>query len=431
MLLLRRARLPVALIPRETAPDSTDALEPVLLCDILIDGERISEVVPAGRGATHADGATTVDLDGALVFPSLVDAHVHLDKAFTWTRAPNRSGTFGEAAGVMARDRLNWTEDDLRRRADFALRCAWSRGTRVMRTHVDSQGPAAEASHAVMAEMRENWRGRIELQTVPGRREADYTGTEGEALADLAIRHGACALGGMVTMAGDLNGRLDRLVAIARDRGVGLDLHVDESGDPEARVLQAVAEAVERNAFALPVVCGHACSLSVQPPERQRRTIELVRAARIGVVSLPLCNLYLQDRRNSGFPRTPYWRGLTLLGDLLAAGVPMACASDNVRDAYHAYGDFDMLEVYVQSVRLAHLDDQLSDSVRLVTASAADLVGRPACGRIAPGAPARLVIFAARSFNELLSRPTTARRCVDAENVHSPQVPEFSELDGG
>jgi cytosine/creatinine deaminase len=431
MLLLRRARLPAALIPREVAPASTDPLEPTLLCDLLIDGERISEVVPPGRGAAYAGAATTVDLDGAMVFPSLVDAHVHLDKAFTWTRAPNRGGTFAEAAEVMARDRLNWTPEDLRRRADFALRSAWARGTRVMRTHVDSHGPGAEASHAAMAELRERWRGRIELQTVPGRREADYTGREGEAVADLAIRHGACALGGMVTMASDLDGRLDRLLAIARDRGVGLDLHVDENGDPEAQVLHAVAEAVDRNAFILPVVCGHACSLSVQPPERQRRTIERVRATRIGIVSLPLCNLYLQDRRGSGFPRTPYWRGLTLLTDFLAAGVPVACASDNVRDAYHAYGDFDMLEVYVQSVRLAHLDGHLAESVRLVTASAADLVGRSAYGRIGPGAPARLVIFAARSFNELLSRPTEPRRCVDAEKIHSPQVPDFSELDGG
>jgi cytosine deaminase len=89
-----------------------------------------------------------------------------------------------------------------------------------------------------------------------------------------------------------------------------------------------------------------------------------------------------------------------------------------------------MFEVYVQSVRLPHLDGQLGESVRLVTASAADIVGRPAYGRVAAGAPARLVIFAARSFNELLSRPTAIRRCVDAEIMHSPQVPDFMELVG-
>jgi cytosine deaminase len=168
----------------------------------------------------------------------------------------------------------------------------------------------------------------------------------------------------------------------------------------------------------------------VQDSDRARSTIDLVRAARIGIISLPLCNAYLQDRRTpaSPFPRTPRWRGVTLIHDLLAAGVPVACAGDNVRDAFYAYGNYDMFEVYLESVRLAHLDSTLADSVRVVTSTAADLVGLPTHGRIAPGSPAHLVAFDAHSFCELLSRPATPRRCIDGELVHTPRVPDFSEL---
>jgi cytosine deaminase len=427
MLLLKRARVPAAVLPASIASPPPDPLEPSVLCDIGVDGTRIASVTrSAETGAPVA--AAGVDLDGAFVFPGLVDAHVHLDKAHTWDRAPNRSGTFAEALETLAADKANWTGTDLLRRAGFALHCAWEHGTRLLRTHVDTWLPWGEANHAAMQELREVWRGRIALQTVPLTGIANYSGADGDRVADLALGYGACALGGWSPMSQELPGQLDRLLAIARDRGVGLDLHVDENGDPQAEVLRTVAEAVIRNGFGNPVVCGHCCSLSVQAPGRQRSTIALVKEAGIRVVSLPLCNLYLQDRRGTEFPRTPRWRGLTLIHDLLDAGVPVACASDNVRDAFHAFGDFDAAEIYIQSVRLAHLDSRLGDSAAVITTAAADIIGRPDMGRVAPGAPAHLVVFPARSFSEFLSRPGSRRRLVDGEDIREARPPEFGEL---
>jgi cytosine deaminase len=430
MLLLKRARVPAAVLPASVANPAPDPTEPSVLCDIGVEGRRIASVTrspdTAGSGGTAAEGA--VDLDGAVVFPGFVDAHVHLDKAHTWERAPNRSGRFPEALEVLAKDREHWTRADLMRRAGFALHCAWEHGTRVLRTHVDTWLPGGEVNHATMHELREAWQGRITLQTVPLTGIANYSGPDGDALADLAMRYGACALGGWSPMAQDLPRQLDRLLAMARDRGVGLDLHVDENGDPKEEVLRTVAEAVIRNRFENPVVCGHCCSLAVQQDERQRSTIALVKEAKIRVVSLPLCNLYLQDRRRGEFPSTPRWRGLTLIHDLLDAGVPVACASDNVRDAFHAYGDFDAAEVYIQSVRLAHLDSRLSQSVGVVTTAAAEIVGLPDMGRVAPGAPAHLVVFPARSFSEFLSRPGSDRRLVDGESIRDARPPGFGEL---
>jgi len=396
-----------------------------VLCDIAVDGSLLTAVAPAG--APLPPGAKTIDLEGSLVFPGFVDAHVHLDKTHTWNRAPNRSGTFQEALEVLGRDADNWTRADLLKRADFALRCAWEHGTRLIRTHVDT-GPESEPSHAAMAELREAWRGRIDLQTVPLTGVGAYAGRAGEDLADMALGHGASALGGFSLMTSDLPAQLDRLLAVARDRGVGIDLHVDENGNPREEVLLAVAEAVLRTGFPHPVVCGHCCSLAVQDPARQRSTIDLVKAAGIRVISLPLCNLYLQGRRSGVFPRGPHWRGLTLVHDLIDAGVPVACASDNVRDAFYAFGDYDAAEVLVASVRLAHLDERLPEAIRVVTAGAADLIGRPDRGRVAVGSPAQLVVFPARSFSELLSRPGSARRLLEGEELRPARVPSYSEL---
>ena len=129
--------------------------------------------------AAHGDGVRIVDLEGCLVLPGLVDAHVHLDKTHTWDRAPNRSGTFMDALETLGRDKDNWTRADILRRAGFALHCAWEHGTRVIRTHVDTWLPWGEVNHAAMQELREAWRGRIALQTVPLTAVANYQGSQG------------------------------------------------------------------------------------------------------------------------------------------------------------------------------------------------------------------------------------------------------------
>ena len=56
---------------------------------------------------------------------------------------------------------------------------------------------------------------------------------------------------------------------------------------------------------------------------------------------------YLQDRDQQGL-RTPRWRGVTLMHELRGHQIPVAIASDNIRDQFYAYGDLDMLEVFNQ-----------------------------------------------------------------------------------
>ncbi len=78
-----------------------------------------------------------------------------------------------------------------------------------------------------------------------------------------------------------------------------------------------------------------------------------VAEAGIAVVSLPMCNMYLQDRTAG---RTPRWRGVAPLHELDAAGVTVMVASDNTRDPFYAYGDLDMLEVHREATRILHFD---------------------------------------------------------------------------
>ena len=160
--------------------------------------------------------------------------------------------------------------------------------------------------------------------------------------------------------------------------------------------------------------------------------------ARPHIISLPLCNLYLQGRARGsadvitqvpGPPLTPRWRGITLLHEFMEAGVTVACGSDNVRDAFYAWGDLDAMEVYQESIRIAHLDTRLAASAAVVTTGPARIMGlhTQGYGTVAPGAPADLVVFPARTFNELLARPAADRRLIHGEAFRPRIVPEYAE----
>ena len=139
-----------------------------------------------------------------------------------------------------------------------------------------------------------------------------------------------------------------------------------------------------------------------------------------------MCNLYLQDRVPG---RTPRWRGVTLLHEMAARDIPVALASDNCRDPFHAYGDHDMLEVFREAVRIAHLDRPLGAWPRAVTRTPAALMGLPGAGVIGVGGPADLLLLRARSDTELLSRPQSDRIVLRAGREIDTTPPDYRELD--
>jgi cytosine deaminase len=227
-------------------------------------------------------------------------------------------------------------------------------------------------------------------------------------------------------MSPEIDGHLDRLFDLAAERGLDVDFHCDESGDIGARALSHIGRAVGRRRFGGRVVCGHCCSLAIQPPGVIAETLDLTAESGISVVSLPMCNLYLQDRVPG---RTPRWRGVTLLHELAARRVPVAVASDNCRDAFHGFGDHDMLEVFREATRVCHLDRPYGDWPCAVTATPAGLMGLAGGGRIGPGRPADLVLFEGRTWSELLSRPQANRVVLRNGRAIDRRLPDYRELD--
>lgn len=414
---------------------------PFTLANVTVPGFLLGETADLVRtdlgivdGKLSTPAGVEVDMAGAMVFPCFVDMHTHLDKGHIWPRTPNPDGTWLSALLTVQSDReRRWAAEDVERRMDFALRCAWAHGTAAIRTHLDSAPPQHVITWELFERMRERWAGRIELQAVsivgpdelldPGKLDA----------VAKQVKSSGGVLGGAVLSHPQSCTIMRRAVDKAGELGLDLDLHCDETGDPQSSALRDLADAVIETGYKGRVLAGHCCALAVQDEKTAMSTIDRVAEAGIAVVSLPICNMYLQDRSNQGNRvRTPRWRGVTLLNEFKAAGVPVAIASDNIRDPFYAYGDLDCLEVFREGVRAIHFDhpqDTAWEWVRTVGAEAALIGGFGYEAEIAVGVPADLVLFRARDWTELLSRPQCDRIVLRNGRDIDTALPDYRELD--
>ena len=425
---LRNLRAPICLLAEPLPAGRDELLAPV---DLLVEDGRIAAIAPAG--ALPAELGP--DLDASMVLPGLVDCHTHLDKGHIWPRQPNATGDVPGASMATMRDRAaHWHAEDVRRRMEFGLATAYARGVVAIRTHLDSLAPQSAISYPVFRELRERWAGRIELQVSSIAPLDPFMTDEGRQLADIVADSGG-RLGAVTRFArhpndpmpAELGEGLANLFKLAAERGLDVDLHVDESTDPRARSLLEVARTALALGFRGRILTGHCTALALQTDEFIERTLSACREAGVDIVSLPTCNLYLQDR-TAPAGRTPRWRGVTLLHEMKAAGLRVAVAGDNCRDPFYAYGDHDMLDTFSQAVKIAHLDHPIGDWIRAATTVPAEIMDVEH-GLLAKGRTADLVVLRARSYSEMLARHQFDRAVLRAGRAIDTTLPDYRMLD--
>ena len=355
-----RARLPRWLLP---AAWPQQGHQPAL-ADLQLAQGRIVHVLP--HGTSRAPHGAVWDVAGALLLPGLVDAHTHLDKAFTLPRMGEvKPGLLGAIEAMMV-DRQSWTEADIHARASRALQWAYDAGTVHLRTHCDWWEPDAQPlAWNVLRALAHDWADRITLERVSLIPLHLYTDRSAalRLAATVAASGPGALLGGFVHSTNWDPQALRHLLEAAQHHGLNVDLHVDEELHPGAQGLATTAALLKELGFEGHVVCGHTCALAAQDEATALATLDAVAQSPITLVTLPITNLLLQDATTG---RTPRQRGLTLVKEARARGIPVLVASDNVQDPFCPVGSFDPLEALATGVLAAQLEapfDQWSESL--------------------------------------------------------------------
>lgn len=286
--------------------------------------------------------------------------------------------------------RARSTAEDVLRRARRVLSRAAAHGALSARTHVDHAGGEDDLPRQGVTAAASELAGVIDVEVVAfANATLDPVTTEARDRLVSALDDGAHVLGAFVAINRDRAASLDALLDLAAQTGAPVDVHLDEHLAADASMLGYLAEATIARGLEGRVTASHCCALSALSRSAAERVVARVAAAGITVVSLPALNLYLQDRRGE----TPRARGITLVHELLEAGVAVRFGSDNVQDVFFPYGDADPLEAAFLASLVGHIDDE-----RLLLAGI--------CGgrdELVLGDPADLVLIKADSFREAVA----------------------------
>ena len=324
----------------------------------------------------------------------------------------NRSGTLFEGIQIWAEQKPMLTEEDVYQRAKELLHWAIARGTLAMRTHVDTGDRELRAARALI-KLRAEVAPYFDLQIVAFPQDGYLRHPRGVELLTEALDLGVDVVGGIphferTTAAGRESVAL--LCRLAADRGLRVDMHCDETDDPQSRHIETLAEQTHRFGLQGRVTASHVTSLHSAPHDFAAKLIPLLAESEIHVVANPLINITLQGRRDS-YPKR---RGMTRVDELMAGGVNVSFGHDCVMDPWYALGSADMLEVAQMGLHVGQLTSLagMRDCYRAVTQNPAKALGLSegfSGERLTLNAPANLILLDAKDPIEAIRLRATRR----------------------
>jgi cytosine deaminase len=394
----------------------------LLLRDALLpDGRRVDLGCRGGLIATLAAAGSLAgaaaarhELGGQLVTAGLVDAHVHLDKAFLSDRAPGVEGTLAEAIRVTGEAKKRFTVEDIRSRARRVLDLAVRSGTTAMRGHVEVDPIVGLTALEAVRPLKDEYAPALDLQLCAFAQEGIVKAPGTEALLARALRGGADLVGGCPYNDTDPRAHVDIVFRLAREFGVDADFHADFFDEPTHLHVRYICEQTARLGWQGRVVVGHMTELGALPPAEVDGIIRELAAARVGVIMLPATDLYLMGRGDAYKVR----RGLAPAKRLLAGGVAVAAATNNLRNAFTPVGNADPALMAFLLTVAAHMGtrEEQAQALAMITTEPARML-RLGDRALVEGRPADLVVWDAVALDEAVGGVAPRRLVVKAGRI--------------
>ncbi|MBS2532276.1 amidohydrolase family protein [Catenulispora sp. NF23] len=343
--------------------------------DLVVTDGVITRHAPAGTAAAATPGAQVVNGTRRIALPTMVDAHIHPDKTAwgePWVSRKRATGIaeLGQADAELFRA----LPTPVGERARRLMAHAAAQGTRALRAHADVAPAFGLAGLEGVADAREKLRGVVDVQTVAFPQHGVHAAPGTAELMEEAARAGlADFIGGIDPIAfdHDLTGQLDLVFGLADRYGVGVDLHLHDTGRDGLDVFDAVLQRTRALSLAGRVTVSHSFALVGLPDaELDRRAADLAEAG-IGLTTVAPAGRTLPVRR------------------LRELGVRVGLGSDGVRDSWSPFGNADMLHrahLMARSLR-ARVDEDLELGFHTAATAGAELLGLPVSD-LSVGSPA-------------------------------------------
>jgi cytosine/creatinine deaminase len=352
---------------------------------------------------SDGQGKQELDVEGRLLTPPFIDAHVHLDAVLTVGQPRyNTSGTLLEGIQIWSERKPGLTHEDVKRRALEEIKWEVAQGTLHIRSHIDVCDPQLTALRALL-EVRDEVRDICDLQLVAFPQDGILSFPDGRALMRQAMELGCDLVGGIPHYEATRDMGVEDVhfvFALAKEFNRAIDCHCDETDDPQSRFTEVMAADTLEYGWQGRVTASHCTAMHSYDNAYAFKLIRLLARAGVNVIANPFDNVVLQGR----FDTYPKRRGITRVKELLAAGVNVALGHDSIMDPWFPLGRGDMLAAAQLALFLCHMSgfEEIQDVFDLITTNAARVVGIEDRYGIAEGKPADFVVLDAPSAFETL-----------------------------
>lgn len=370
--------------------------------DILIENGKFSRI---DTGIEAANGEEIIDASGKMVIPPYVDSHVHLDYVCTYGEPRyNMSGTLFEGISIWSERKKTLTKEDVKRRARHVLNWEIAHGTQFIRTHVNSDEPGHVSAEALL-ELKEDVKDLVDLQIVAFPQHGVYNFPNGDKLLEETVRMGVDAVGAIPHYEDtreDLVASLYHCFDLAEKYDKLVDVHCDETDDPQSRAIEQVAHQAWKREMFGKVTASHTTAMGSYNNAYAFKLMGVLERAQINIISNATINIHLQGRYDS-YPKR---RGITRVDELLANHINVSMGCDDIMEPFYPLGVGDMLDVLNMGIHVSHLTgyQQIQDSLDLITKNGARTLNREDSYGIEIGKPANLLIVPADDTYDLIRR---------------------------
>lgn len=384
------------LLIKQARIDNTDKLY-----DFAIEDGKIVDVQEKIDGKP----AQTINADGRVLIPGLIESHIHLDKALIADRKPNKSGTLQEALKVTASLKPTFSTEDIYERAKkTVMEMLVPNGVTTIRTHAEFDPAQGFSGFDVVMGLKEELKDYIELQVVAFPQEGIFKSPGTVKMMEEALEKGADVVGGIPYNDRDANEHIDYVLDLAIKHDLPLDLHQDFADDADKLSIEYLCEQVIAKNYQGKVSVGHLTAIAALEAKEMDRIINLISKAGISVMSLPATDLHLGGRNDDHNVR----RTLTPISKLRDAGVNVCIATNNIRNAFTPYGTGDIMQTAMLAIAAGHLGgaDDLPTVLDMITKNPAKALGLKDYG-VEKGDKADLVLLDTKSFtNAVIDQAT-------------------------
>lgn len=374
--------------------------------DIAIDQGRIGALADTVAGG----GVKEIDARYQLTTVPLVDAHIHLDATLTVPeRTTNHSGTLLEGIQRWSEIKPDITVQDVKSRARQAILWEVAQGSLQIRSHVDVCDERLVALHA-LRDLKDELAPLVDLQLVAFPQEGVLCFPHGKELMETALHEGADIVGGIPhyewTREDGIR-ELEFLFDLAIRENRLIDVHCDETDDPESRFVETMARLTHLNGLGGRVAASHTTAMASYNPAYGFKLRRILRESGLSIIANPLTNVVLQGR----FDTAPVRRGMAPIKELSADGVRVGLGFDCIMDPWYPLGTGNVLQAAWMALHLGHMTgpEQMDEVFQMATVNGQGIVHPEGQHDLAVGRAADLVIWDASTPAEALRRLPVAR----------------------